>query len=111
MDPIAKVGGVPGGVVGHGASGLMALDAVRGRLAKVWLLGSGLTFVVVAVQSLLGHYADKTQEAWGWLLPTIMPTVGMILTVLTYTALDPSFSKVVVRRDFFRVAQWLSIIY
>jgi len=90
---------------------VMPLDSVRARLATIWLAGSGLIFVLLVVQSLLGRYGDKTQEAWGWLLPTIMPTLGMIVTVLGYTALDPVFSTSVVRKIFFHIAFWLSALY
>jgi hypothetical protein len=89
----------------------LPLDTVRARLSAVWLGGAGLIFVLVVIQSLLGRYEDKAQEAWGWLLPTIMPTLGLIVTVLGYTALDPVFSQSVVRRSFFRVAIWLSALY
>ena len=77
----------------------------------IWLTGTGIIFILVVVQSLLGRYEEKTQEAWGWLLPTMMPTLGLIITVLGYTALDPTLSQGVVRRTFFRVAMWLSILY
>jgi hypothetical protein len=90
---------------------LVSLDAVRGRLATIWLSGAGLVVIIVVLQSLLHRFGPATQEAWGWLLPTIMPTLGMILTVLGYSALDPVASASVVRKDFFRLARALSIVY
>ena len=90
---------------------LIPLDNVRTRLAVVWLGGAGAFILLVAVQSLLGRYAARTQEAWGWLLPTIMPTLGLIVTVLGYTALDPIFSRSVVRKTFFHIAFGLSVLY
>ena len=90
---------------------LTPLDTVRSRMAIVWLGGASLILVIVVLQSLLGRYADKTQEAWGWLLPTLMPTLGMIVTVLGYTALDPLRSRSVVRKSFFQVALFLSAMY
>jgi len=92
-------------------SRLMSLDSVRSRLAVVWLGGGSVIFLLVVLQSLLGKFGDKTQEAWGWLLPTILPTLGMIITVLGYTALDPLRSRSFVRKDFFRVAFGLSMLY
>ncbi|BDC49827.1 hypothetical protein F183_A21430 [Bryobacterales bacterium F-183] len=59
----------------------------------------------------MGKFGDQVQEAWGWLLPTIMPTLGMILAVLSYTAMTPAALRAVVRRSFYRVAQCLSIFY
>ena len=93
------------------ADKLIGLDEVRTRLAIVWLTGGGLVLVILVVQSLLNHYGNLTQEAWGWFLPTLMPTLGMILTVLTYTALDPLSSGSVVRRTFFGIALALSVTY
>ena len=92
-------------------SELIPLDAVRARLAVVWLTGTGAIFVLLVLQSLLGRYDDKTQEAWGWLLPTVMPSLGLIVTVLGYSALDPLLTQTVVRRTFVRVAIALSITY
>lgn len=91
--------------------GLMSLDSVRVKLAVVWLTGGGLVLVILVIQSLLSAYGTLTQEAWGWFLPTLMPTLGMIVTVLTYTALDPLASGSVVRRSFFGIALSLSILY
>lgn len=93
------------------ADQLMPLDDVRVRLARIWLIGGGLVLIILVVQSLLHVYGDLTQEAWGWFLPTMMPTLGMIITVLTYTALDPLTSGSVVRRTFFPIALWLSVVY
>jgi hypothetical protein len=93
------------------SSELISLDSVRSRLAAVWLIGGCFIILLVVVQALLGRYEDKPQEAFGWLLPTIMPTLGMIVAVLGYTALDPLLSQSVVRRTFFRVAFWLSTVY
>jgi hypothetical protein len=90
---------------------VVSLDAVRTRLAVIWLVGAALVLIIVVLQSLLGHYDDKVQEVWGWLLPTLMPTLGMIITVLGYTALDPKALESVVRISFLQVSVWLSALY
>lgn len=90
---------------------MLPLDSVRNRLAGLWLIGGAVILVLVVIQSLLGHFGDRAQEALGWLLPTLMPTLSMIVTVLTYTALDPRFLDAVVRRSFFWVAISLSGFY
>ena len=83
---------------------LISLDVVRARLSAVWLGGASLILMLVVLQSLLGKYQTKTQEAWGWLLPTIMPTLGMIVSVLGYTALEARASSFVVRKVFVHIA-------
>lgn len=89
----------------------IGLDKVRSGLAWIWLTGSGSIFLILAVQSLLGKYQEDVQEVWGWALPTILPTLGMIITVLGYTALNPNQSRVEVRKDFYRVSKVLSVVY
>jgi len=88
-----------------------SLEIVRTRLAGVWLGTSALIVVLVALQSLLGKYGDHTQDAWGWLLPTIMPTSGVIVTGLVVTALDSATTGSAVRTSFYRLALSLSIFY
>ncbi len=89
----------------------LGLDSVRTRLAALWLGGSALVLVILVLQSLLGRYGEKVQDVWGWALPTLMPTLGMTVAGLGYTALDPTMSETVVRRSFFNVAFWLSALY
>jgi len=90
---------------------VVSLDFVRGELATVWVAGAGAVILLVVLQSLLGRFGGKTSEAWGWLLPTTMPTLLLIVTVLGYTALDPVHSTAVVRRRFHELAKTLSIAY
>ena len=90
---------------------MIPLDAVRTRLATLWLIGAASVLIIVVLQSLLGHYDGKVEEVWAWLLPTLMPTLGMIITVLGYTALDPKALEAVVRVNFLRISIWLSALY
>ncbi|MDM0071649.1 hypothetical protein [Variovorax sp. J31P207] len=89
----------------------IGLDRVRSALAIQWLVASAIIMLLLVLQSLLGRYGTHVQDAWSWILPNLMPTLGMMLTVLGYTALDPSSLKSVVRRTFFRIAYCLSILY
>ena len=90
---------------------LSSLDDVRTWLAAIWLGGCALILLIVVLQSLLGKFGGQTQDAWGWLLPTIMPTLSMIIAVLGYTAMDPNRSESVVRKSFSRIATYLSTLY
>jgi hypothetical protein len=90
---------------------LVSLDHVRSRLAMLWLGSAGAIILTLVVQSLRLVYGPAVQEVWGWILPTLMPTLGLIVTVLGYTALDPGLSGTAVRRSFFRIAYWLSASY
>jgi hypothetical protein len=87
------------------------IEQARSRLAQLWLGFATLIYVILVVQSLRFVYGAAVQEVWGWILPTTMPTLGMIVTVLGYTALDPASSKTIVRRSFLAISFWLSFVY
>jgi hypothetical protein len=87
------------------------LETVRVRLGRLWLIGALAITTIMVVQSLLGRYEKDVQEAWGWLLPTIMPTLGMIVAVLSYTALDRTLLNTSVRRSIYQITWWLSLVY
>src|ERR1035437_2594491 len=95
----------------HVHAELIPLEEVRVQLAKLWLLGSLTTGSILVLQSLLGKYGQNVQEVWGWVLPSVMPTLGMVLAVLGYTALDRTLLQSVVRRTFYDIAWWLSLVY
>jgi hypothetical protein len=93
------------------AADLVPLERVRNHLAGLWFVGAVLIVGIVVLQSLLGKYGDRTENVWEWLLPTIMPTIGMIISVLGYSALDATASRFTVKRSFYRIAVYLSVFY
>jgi hypothetical protein len=89
----------------------ISLEVVRWRLARLWLVLSGLIVLVLILQSVSGKYADKLQNVWSWALPTIVPTLSLIVTVLGANALEAKPQPEKVRRSFYLVAFWLSALY
>jgi hypothetical protein len=87
------------------------LDQVRWQLAKLWFGVAGPILLILIAQSAFGKYQGKVQSVWGWALPTIMPTLSLILAALASNALEPEESKAEVRRPFYRTACWLSAAY
>jgi len=78
------------------------------RLATAWFVGSGLVFLLLVVQSLNEHYGDKTSEAWGWFLPTVMPTLTLITGAIAVTRPE---SPATVGRFAYHLSFWLSVFY
>lgn len=89
----------------------VTLEVVRNRLAGLWIVGSLLIFSLVIYQSLASVYADRVQDVWEWLLPTLIPTLTLIVTVAASTAFMSSAPSAVVRRSFYRIAFGLSAFY
>lgn len=91
----------------------MAVSVARCKrwLATVWFIGGGLVFFVVLIQSLLGRYGDDTNEIWGWLLPTVVPTLSLIVGVLVFDAVQSDKINRKVDRFLFRLTVGLSAAY
>lgn len=48
-------------------------------LAGIWFSGAGLCFMVLVGQSQVGVFDSDTAGVWGWFLPTVMPTLSLIV--------------------------------
>jgi hypothetical protein len=51
-------------------------------LAGIWFAGAGLCFVVLIGQSQAGVFDSDVGGVWGWFLPTVMPTLSLIVGAL-----------------------------
>lgn len=92
-------------------SGAVPLSRARSRLAAQWLIGAGIIFLLLILQSVFGKYHDKAQQVWSWALPSLMPTLTLIISVLGANALEPQDEGGYVRKSFYRLAMWLSAAY
>ena len=91
---------------------VIPLDRVRWKLASLWLLMGGGFLLLLIVQSIMGKYDQKVQRVWSWALPSIMPTLSLIVTVLgmnAYESEDEAAAEI--RRPFYRAVFWVSVIY
>jgi hypothetical protein len=52
------------------------------RLACIWFIGAGLCFVVLVAQSQAGMFEPETGTVWSWFLPTVMPTLSLVVGAL-----------------------------
>ncbi len=87
------------------------LEYARNSLAVVWFSGGGLAFLIVVVQSILGHYGDDLQAVWNWFLPYSVPTLALMIGVFGANALRDENDPRNVKAFFFRLSRWLSIFY
>jgi len=85
-------------------------DARKG-LAFLWLLGGAAFLGLLILQSLLGRFEGRTQAVWSWALPTILPVLSLVLSVLGYEALREKPVPHTVDRTFLRIAHGLSFAY
>ena len=77
-------------------------------LLIVWALGTLVPFLLLLAQTVGGKYGDQSTKAWEWFIPTVLPTLTVI--VGAYGATKPVERKSVDRLAF-SVAKWLSVFY
>lgn len=92
---------------------ITSLESARGRLAAVWFAGSGTVFLILVAQSLGGIYAGELDKAWAWALPTIVPTLSLMISVFASYALISEAEEDIytVRKNFLLIAMSLSVFY
>ncbi|NUN14374.1 MAG: hypothetical protein HUU55_12155 [Myxococcales bacterium] len=90
---------------------IVPMNVAKRRLATLWFVGSGLAFALVLVQSILGKYGEQTADAWSWLLPTIVPTLSLIVGVLVMDALKKGVKTRSISRFMVSLTMGLSIAY
>lgn len=89
----------------------LRLEDARHALAYIWFGGAAVVFLILMVQSILGKYRDQLQEAWAWFVPTVVPTLALMLGVIGADALTTRSDVRRVKRPFFVLARGLSIFY
>ena len=93
------------------ADGRILLDEARWGLAKVWFPWAFALFALIVVQSIIGRYGSRVQEAWSWFLPTVLPTLSLMVGVLGAGAMQEQDDARKVRGNFFAMARWMSVGY
>lgn len=89
----------------------ISMQTAKKRLALLWFLIGGLLFVIIFLQTLFNYYDDKANEAWSWFLPTIMPTLSLIIGVFVSEASAGNVQNKPVSSFFYRLSFILSIAY
>lgn len=89
----------------------ISMRTCRTRLAVVWFIGAGFLFILFIFQTVFEHYGNKTTEAWGWLLPSVLPTLSLITGVFATDVLGKSLRVKTVDQFLYRLTLSLSILY
>ena len=88
------------------------MDLLGGQrtLALIWLIGSTPVLVLMLIRT-LGTNASDIERVWGWLLPTIMPTLSLVVGTYAASALTDLTEHRTVDITFFRISVALSLAY
>ena len=81
------------------------------KLACLWVSVGLALFILLVFQSIFGKFGTRVEEAWAWFLPTIMPTLSLIIGVLVLDFSSTRQQDKRIDRFFFRLAFSLSAVY
>ncbi len=59
------------------------------RLLSIWLYGGLATGVLLIVLTLSGRYESNADKVWSWFIPTIVPTLSLMIGVIAAEAMLP----------------------
>ena len=91
----------------------MSYESAKRRLGVAWLALGGTIFFLLLVQSIFDKYGEQDSAAWQWFLPTILPTLSLIVAVFVVDANEgvPSDKARVIDAFYYRLSLGLSIAY
>lgn len=91
---------------------LERLETARLQMAQLWTYGSVLVILLMVVRTI--KRPQIAEEFWSWALPTVMPTMGLIFSVIAATAVVAAGSMespLFVRRGFLKLTKAVSLFY
>ena len=89
----------------------MRMATARNRLATAWFAGAGTLMILLVLQSILGKYGDKADEAWSWYLPTVLPTLSLVFGLFAFRIRGAAVSSRQVDKASYRLALGSSLGY
>ncbi|MBI5693864.1 MAG: hypothetical protein HZC55_27635 [Verrucomicrobia bacterium] len=91
---------------------LERLETARLHMAQLWTHGSVIVMLLMVVRTIMRP--QIAEELWSWALPTIMPTMGLIFSVIAASAIvaaGSTESPLFVRRGFLKLSKAVSTFY
>src|ERR1700688_4305790 len=89
----------------------MSVSEGQRKIALVWFCGGAVTMIALIIQSLLGYWGNKVSDAWSWFLPTVLPTLTLIVGSVIADAGKVQTSEKQIDAFPFLIALWLSVFY
>ena len=89
----------------------ISTEIAQRRLTITWGIGALLLFSVMFLQTVFGHYGERVQDAWEWFLPTIMPTLSLIIGVWVTDIQSRRVKSKTTNKFLYHLSLTLSIVY
>lgn len=59
----------------------MEFQKAKKNLSSLWFILSGIIGFLMIIQTISDKYGSFTSEVWNWLLPSIIPTLSLIMSI------------------------------
>jgi len=80
-------------------------------LGILWLSGAGIMFIILLGQTIFGLYGERTNEAWHWFLPAVIPTLSLIVSAWVIDARGKAVEQKPVSKFIYKGTYGLSAFY
>ena len=67
--------------------------------------------MLIILQSIFGKYQNDVEKAWSWFLPTIMPTLSLIVGVLVSDAFSQDQATLKIDKFIYNISFGFSLVY
>lgn len=84
----------------------------RKNLFLFWLFSFAVIFFFFLGQTIMGRYYGIENEAWGWLLPNLLPTLMLMTSSFFATHKGSSLNiSLEIDRIYYQLSLFLSVLY
>jgi hypothetical protein len=89
----------------------MQMAVCKRWLAGVWFSLAAILFVTMIITTMVGAYQDVADGVWSWFLPSVMPTLSLMIAVLVADDQGTESLPRTADKFLFRLSLGLSIFY
>ncbi len=91
---------------------MLELIKCKRKIVILWGSASFILYCFLFAQTLADKHGQHTTDVWGWLLQCTLPTLSLILGMITFDSFNPtSIENVNVNKFTFHIAIALSTVY
>lgn len=81
------------------------------KIALLWFVFCGVIFLLLFLQTNLDKFEEHTNEIWNWILPNLVPTLSLILSVFIAEQNKKPYIKKYVSMFYYRLVYGVSLVY
>lgn len=96
--------------MGTGNGSIIKFDKAKKNMAILWLIFAAMIFTIFIIMTFT-KFQNYDQTAWNWLLPSLLPTLSLIIGVLVTDSSSKTDLDVTVGRFYYIIAMGCSVFY